>query len=130
MDLFKRNVTVEEQRELDALRSQINIARRTLDQRLENGLNQTELARLAGTTQARVSEIEAMKGDPRLSTLGRVALALGCMIDMVPIAPEVTTTPKGYSALASNDWQVSAPGNGGNWGGTAVALPVRVEQYG
>ena len=85
MDLFELNITDAERAEIEALRSQNNVARATLWHRIDKGLTQTELAKLAETTQARVSEIEALKGDPKLSTLARVARALGCMIDMVPL---------------------------------------------
>lgn len=93
MDLFRRNVTEAQQRELDALRSQINVARATLLARIDSDMSQEDLAKRAGTTQARVSEIEAMKGDPKLSTLGRIALALGYMIDMVPIPASNNVSP-------------------------------------
>lgn len=88
-----------------------NIARAVLHYRLDAGLNQGELAKLARTTQARVSEIEALKGDPKLSTLGRVASALGCMIDMVPIAAAASTMLVGYTAtVRSTDYMVTAAG--------------------
>lgn len=74
-----------------------NIARAVFRHRLDAGMSQGELAKIAQTTQARVSELEALKGDPKLSTLGRVAYALGCMIDMVPIASvPVTRTSAGF----------------------------------
>jgi transcriptional regulator with XRE-family HTH domain len=101
MDLLNLKVTESEQLELDALLSQNNIARQTLHFRLENGLTQAELAQIAQTTQARVSEIESLKGDPRLSTLGRIARALGCMIDMVPISPASTAATAGVYRTVS-----------------------------
>ena len=106
MDLFDLELTKEEREELANLRSQINVARAVLHHRLEHQLNQTELAKLAKTTQARVSDVEAMKGDPKLSTLARIALALGCMIDMVPIPlPEQVEAPASspYSLAVRHD---------------------------
>lgn len=93
MDLLKLDLA-NAGRGADALRSQVNIARAVLHHRLENDLSQADLARKAQTTQARVSEVEAMKGDPKLSTLSRIAASVGCMIDMVPIAPPSELTTK------------------------------------
>lgn len=112
MDLFNRRNTDAQQAEIDDLRSQINIARATLHHRLDRQFSQAYLGSLAHTTQARVSEIEGMKGDPRLSTLGRVALALGCMIDMVPIlAASASSMPPAYTTVSSVDARFVANGS-------------------
>lgn len=73
---------------MDVRLSQRAIARSTLRLRLDAGWTQAEVAKLARTTQARVSEVEALKGDPKLSTIARIAFALGYIIDMVPIETE------------------------------------------
>ncbi|NIO20159.1 MAG: CBS domain-containing protein [Candidatus Aenigmarchaeota archaeon] len=44
--------------------------------RVERGLSQTELARLAGISQAHVAKIENEKVDPRLSTVNKILLIL------------------------------------------------------
>jgi transcriptional regulator with XRE-family HTH domain len=127
MDLLELNLTAAERAEIDRLRSQINVARAALRYRLDNGLTQAELAALAQTTQARVSEVEAMKGDPKLSTLARIALALGCMIDMVPVpAAPATQSAGGFSAVASQDVTVRAgSARSALWReGTRVADPL------
>ena len=130
MDLFNLELTDAEKAKYAQLRSQINIGRAVLHHRLECQLSQAELAAAAETTQARVSEVEAMKGDPKLSTLGRIARALGCMVDIVPLPkPEITTVLPGYRALQQTALTAEAFGN-------AVTLPMptatlgRAEAYG
>lgn len=44
--------------------------------RMERGLSQTELARLANISQAHIAKIENEKVDPRLSTVNRILLVL------------------------------------------------------
>lgn len=44
--------------------------------RMERGLSQTELARLADISQAHVAKIESGKVDPRLSTVNKILLVL------------------------------------------------------
>ncbi len=44
--------------------------------RMERGLSQTELARLANISQAHIAKIENEKVDPRLSTVNRILLIL------------------------------------------------------
>lgn len=54
------------------------IGARLADLRKAAGLTQSELAELAGITQSRVSDIErGAVVDPQLSTLRRIAAALG-----------------------------------------------------
>jgi DNA-binding XRE family transcriptional regulator len=45
--------------------------------RMQQGLSQSELARRIGTSQSRLSRIEAGLDDPRYSTLTKIAAALG-----------------------------------------------------
>lgn len=68
----------------DQIVSHINVARMVLSTRLDLGLTQEELGRAAGTKQSRISEIEALKGNPRFDTLDRIAKVLGLMIALVP----------------------------------------------
>jgi predicted transcriptional regulator len=44
--------------------------------RMERSLSQTELAKLAGVSQAHVAKIESGKVDPRLSTVNKILLVL------------------------------------------------------
>jgi len=44
--------------------------------RTERGMSQTELARIAGVSQAHVAKIENGKVDPRLSTVNKILLVL------------------------------------------------------
>jgi DNA-binding XRE family transcriptional regulator len=52
------------------------IADEMLALRMEAGLTQTEVARLAKTTQAEVSLLERGEGNPKLATVERVLVAL------------------------------------------------------
>ena len=45
--------------------------------RIEAGMSQTELAKLAGISQAHVAKIENEKVDPRLSTINKILFVLG-----------------------------------------------------
>ncbi len=49
-----------------------HLADLVVDARVGAGLSQERFGKLAGTTQARISEIEAGVGNPTLDTLGRV----------------------------------------------------------
>ncbi len=51
--------------------------------RMERGLSQSELAKLAGISQAHVAKIENEKVDPRLSTVNRILLVLSKMEKLV-----------------------------------------------
>jgi len=51
--------------------------------RLEKGLSQQQLARNIGTSQSRLSRIESGLDDPRLSTVRKLAEALGVGIETV-----------------------------------------------
>jgi DNA-binding XRE family transcriptional regulator len=51
--------------------------------RLRHGLSQAQLAKRVGTSQSRLSRIEAGMDDPRLSTLEKLAAALGEPIETV-----------------------------------------------
>ncbi|UCC91393.1 MAG: CBS domain-containing protein [Candidatus Aenigmatarchaeota archaeon] len=51
--------------------------------RMERGLSQTELARLANISQAHIAKIENEKVDPRLSTVNKILLVLSKREKMV-----------------------------------------------
>jgi transcriptional regulator with XRE-family HTH domain len=55
----------------------MNAGRLLREARLERGLDQADLARRAGTTQAYVSRIERGVVSPSLETLGRLLHAMG-----------------------------------------------------
>jgi len=65
-------------------RSHVNVATILLGARLDQQMTQDELGRAAGTKQSRISEIEALKGNPRFETLDRIARVLGLMITLTP----------------------------------------------
>ena len=60
---------------------------------MEQGLSQAELARRIGTSQSRLSRIEAGLDDPRYSTLTKIAAALG--IDLNTLAQALATSQAG-----------------------------------
>jgi len=54
--------------------------------RLRSGLSQRKLSKLVGTSQAHISKIEHGKNDPTLSTLRKLAAALGVSIEELDAA--------------------------------------------
>jgi DNA-binding XRE family transcriptional regulator len=70
----------EVRKEYDALEPAYQLAKL----RIERGLSQSELAKLSGTNQAGISGLESGKRDVRLSTLTRVATALGYRVCLAP----------------------------------------------
>jgi transcriptional regulator with XRE-family HTH domain len=96
MDLLRPRYTTQDLEILDQRRSLANVARAIIDARVELGLSQEELGQRAGTKQSRVSEIEAMKGNPRLDTLDRIARVLGKAVDLVDRWPAAHLLPEGY----------------------------------
>lgn len=77
-----RAVDIERQR----LRSRFTVARLIAQSRRKRGWSQEVLAEAAGTTQARISEIEGIHGNPRFDTIERVTRALGVQLTIVPRA--------------------------------------------
>jgi predicted transcriptional regulator len=62
--------------------------------RMKLGLTQTQLAQLAGVTQAYIAKIEAGKADPRVSTLEKILAALGRAAPKKrTVAGEIMTSP-------------------------------------
>jgi len=72
--------------ELEAAEAEIAlseaIADLIVDARVRTGLTQAELARRAGTSQARISELERGEANPTVDTLARIAGALGGLLDL------------------------------------------------
>lgn len=76
--------TKEQEAKREAMRSRLNVASILAETRVFVGLTQAELGRAAGTSQARVSELEGFRGNPRFDTLDRVAAKLGLMVTLAP----------------------------------------------
>ncbi len=61
-----------------------SIERKTLaDWRKERGLTQRKVADLAGTTLATIWNIEHGRNNPTMDTAGKIARALGVMVDQI-----------------------------------------------
>ena len=58
------------------------LARELIKKRLEKGLSQRELANLAQTSQAKISQLESMKANPSLSFLKKLATALNMRVEI------------------------------------------------
>jgi len=56
------------------------IATQLIERRLVEKMSQRQLAKKAKTTQAVISKIETMRGNPSLSLLKKIAIALGTSI--------------------------------------------------
>jgi len=85
--LLKPAYSSTDRRLVEEMRSGIAVANALLSARLALGYSQADLASRAVTKQSRISEIEAMTGNPRFDTLDRVSRAVGLMITLVPREP-------------------------------------------
>ena len=56
------------------------IATQLIERRLVEKMSQRQLAKKAKTTQAVISKIETMRGNPSLSLLKKIAIALGTSV--------------------------------------------------
>lgn len=61
-----------------------SIADKLVDARIRAGLTQGDLAARAGTTQARISEMETGDGNPTVETVAKVFAALGLTLGVTP----------------------------------------------
>lgn len=71
-----------------ALRWASTLAANLVLARDASGVTQSELAARAGTSRATITQIESGRGDPRLSTLGAIADALGVSVFVLLLAGE------------------------------------------
>lgn len=72
----------------------ITLTRSLVRLRLDQNLNQTEVAERMETTQSAVSDFERLGGDPRISTFQRYARAVGACVKMVvKISPDARWSP-------------------------------------
>jgi transcriptional regulator with XRE-family HTH domain len=89
------------------------IADEVLALRMEAGLTQTELAKLAKTTQAEVSRLECAEGNPKLATIERVLRALRRSIALEwggVVAQMLSAPPDAWVAVAASSTIGSAAG--------------------
>lgn len=62
-----------------------NIIDQLIEQRKQQHLSQTELAKKANMTQSVIARIESKKTVPQIDTLMKIIMALGCTLEVVPI---------------------------------------------
>lgn len=74
--------------EMQKTELEYQIARAMLKARIEKNMTQTQVAKAAGIDQADVSRVENGVGNPKISTLCRIANGLGMEVkfDLVPMA--------------------------------------------
>lgn len=70
-------------KEYDSLEPEYRLASLIIEARLTNNLTQEELARKAGLNQATIARLESGTNNPTVSTVNRVALALGKKLTLV-----------------------------------------------
>lgn len=58
---------------------------RLIQERRNKGMTQKELAEASGLTQSVIARLESKKAVPQLDTLCRVAKALDCTVELVPV---------------------------------------------
>lgn len=75
-DLEKRLKNPKFRKEWEDSEVEYQLSRKLIEARLKKNLSQRELAKKVGTSQAAISRIEAMNGNPSLSLLKRIADAL------------------------------------------------------
>ncbi|ALU14491.1 HTH domain-containing protein [Eubacterium limosum] len=61
-----------------------NIIDQLVEQRKQQHLSQTELAKKANMTQSVIARIESKKTVPQIDTLMKIIMALGCTLEVVP----------------------------------------------
>lgn len=79
-DLKKRLKNPKFKKEWDGSEPEYQLACRLIEARLKRKLSQRDLAKKVHTSQAVISRIEAMSGNPSLFLLKRIAQALGTNI--------------------------------------------------
>lgn len=58
---------------------------RLIEERHNKGMTQQELAKVANLTQSVIARLEGKKTMPQLDTLLKIAHALGCHLEIVPV---------------------------------------------
>ena len=81
-DLAKRLKNPEFKKEWEDSEVEYQLGRRLIEARLEKNLSQRDLAKKVGTSQAAISRIEGMDGNPSLSVIKRIAAALDLKADI------------------------------------------------
>ena len=79
-DLAERLKNPEFRKAWEESEAEYQLAKKLIEVRLEKKLSQRDLAQKVHTSQAAISRIEAMRGNPSLSLLKRIAQALGTSI--------------------------------------------------
>lgn len=79
-DLTKRLKNPEFKKAWEESEVEYRLAKKLIEARLKSNLSQRGLAEKVHTSQAAISRIEAMHGNPSLSLLKRIAQALGTKI--------------------------------------------------
>lgn len=69
----------------------IAIIDRLIEERRNKGMTQNDLAKAACLTQSVIARLESKKTIPQLDTLMKVAAALGCDLEIVPITNKSTS---------------------------------------
>lgn len=62
---------------------------RLIEERRSKGMTQQELANAARLTQSVIARLESKKATPQLDTLLKVAAALDCGLEVVPVAKQM-----------------------------------------
>jgi len=75
-DLAKRLKDPEFRKAWEKSEAEAELSRKLIEARLKRKLSQRQLAQKVGTSQAAISRIEQMEGNPSLSLLKRIASAL------------------------------------------------------
>lgn len=79
-DLAKRLKNPEFKKEWDDSEAEYQLSCKLIEARLKSKMSQRDLAEKVHTSQAAISRIEAMHGNPSLSLLKKIAQALGTTI--------------------------------------------------
>ena len=76
-DLKERLKNPKFKKEWEDSEAEYQLGCRLIEARLKRGMSQRDLAQKVGTSQAAISRIEGMNGNPSLSFLKRISTALG-----------------------------------------------------
>ena len=81
-DLNKRLKNPKFKKEWDNSEAEYQLSCKLIEARMKNNLSQRELAKKVGTSQAAISRIESMNGNPSFSLLKRISTALGSKLQI------------------------------------------------